>query len=211
MKRCTACKADKDASEFHRNRATRDGLTTICIQCSKERAIARKLAGEVRTRKRVDWARGLFECCKCKRVLQLSAFHVRRQRNNQPRSTCKECLKAATRAWLTTEHGKAWRAAYQREKLRRDPAYYAVHRANVDANNALRRGAREVGERFSRDEIYQRDKGKCHLCGKLARKDDWDLEHVIPLSKGGAHARNNVAVAHPSCNGSKHARVTHLF
>lgn len=35
-KRCHACKQDKDVSEFHKNRSTRDGLAEACKPCRKE-------------------------------------------------------------------------------------------------------------------------------------------------------------------------------
>jgi 5-methylcytosine-specific restriction endonuclease McrA len=39
------------------------------------------------------------------------------------------------------------------------------------------------------------------------RAQAWDLDHVIPLSKGGEHSYDNVQVTHPSCNRKKGAKV----
>lgn len=38
MKRCSACRCDKPESEFHRDRAKRDGLAASCKICSLARA-----------------------------------------------------------------------------------------------------------------------------------------------------------------------------
>ena len=41
--------------------------------------------------------------------------------------------------------------------------------------------------------------GICHLCS-TAVGPDWQVEHVIPVSKGGPHCYGNTAPSHPSCN-----------
>lgn len=62
-------------------------------------------------------------------------------------------------------------------------------------------------EKIDRLSIFERDKGICHICGKNVDPNYWDLDHVIPLSKGGAHTQFNVAVSHPFCNRSKGDRI----
>lgn len=60
--------------------------------------------------------------------------------------------------------------------------------------------------------IYERDNWTCHLCGERVHKshpkDGYDplgpsLDHIIPMSKGGAHIKSNVALAHFICNSIK--------
>lgn len=46
--------------------------------------------------------------------------------------------------------------------------------------------------------------GHCHYCGKEAKLT---LDHVIPLSKGGKHSKDNVVAACRRCNSSKGART----
>jgi 5-methylcytosine-specific restriction endonuclease McrA len=48
--------------------------------------------------------------------------------------------------------------------------------------------------------VYQRDEGMCYLCGLPAERDNWHLEHKVPISKGGPHSYDNVGVSHPDCN-----------
>ncbi len=62
-------------------------------------------------------------------------------------------------------------------------------------------------EDFSRDEIFERDKWRCGVCGK---KIDPDLkfphpmscttDHVKPLHAGGVHIKANMQCAHLRCN-----------
>lgn len=73
--------------------------------------------------------------------------------------------------------------------------------SRVALRKAIIRGAKS--ERFTKQEIYERDGGKCHLCGKKCDPRKWHLDHLIPLSLGGEHTRKNVAVSCPRCNDSK--------
>lgn len=47
--------------------------------------------------------------------------------------------------------------------------------------------------------------GECSYCGNVT--EDYELEHVVPLSSGGANTLSNITVACPSCNRSKHNRA----
>jgi hypothetical protein len=38
MKRCCTCHEDKDLSEYNKNKTRKDGLNTICRECSKARS-----------------------------------------------------------------------------------------------------------------------------------------------------------------------------
>jgi len=71
----------------------------------------------------------------------------------------------------------------------------------VALRKAITRGAKS--EKFTKQEIYERDGGVCHLCGKKCNQSNWHLDHLIPLSLGGEHTKQNVAVACPRCNESK--------
>lgn len=61
-------------------------------------------------------------------------------------------------------------------------------------------------------EIRVRDGNRCHLCRKAVPDQVWphplspSLDHVVPLSKGGAHDPDNVRLSHLRCNVQKGAR-----
>jgi hypothetical protein len=59
------------------------------------------------------------------------------------------------------------------------------------------------GVRFSRENIYTRDRGNCQYCGVHVAADDWEYEHVIPRSQGGQTVWENIVVACTSCNQKK--------
>lgn len=51
--------------------------------------------------------------------------------------------------------------------------------------------------------IWERDGGICGICKGPADPDDWHLDHIMPLARGGEHRRENVQVSHPLCNWRK--------
>jgi len=63
-------------------------------------------------------------------------------------------------------------------------------------------------------EIFERDGWRCGLCGhkvnpqvKYPHPRSASLDHIVPLSKGGDHARANTQLACLVCNISKQANV----
>lgn len=65
-------------------------------------------------------------------------------------------------------------------------------------------------EDFSGIDIFERDNWQCSICGgKVSPKLGWpdpmssSLDHIIPLSRGGNHTRDNVCCSHLQCNVSK--------
>lgn len=60
--------------------------------------------------------------------------------------------------------------------------------------------------------IYTRTEGACHVCrkklcfnnyGKMGRRGAWEIEHSVPVSKGGTDHLNNLYAACIPCNRSK--------
>lgn len=73
---------------------------------------------------------------------------------------------------------------------------------------------RAVIKRYSRVEIFERDGWRCHLCQRPVDRTATvpallapTIDHLLPLSKGGADAPDNVATAHFQCNSIKGART----
>jgi 5-methylcytosine-specific restriction endonuclease McrA len=69
------------------------------------------------------------------------------------------------------------------------------------------KGWRKRGARFSRENVYTRDKGKCQYCGRACARDDFTFDHVLPRTKGGTTRWENVVVACLACNQKKGSRT----
>lgn len=57
--------------------------------------------------------------------------------------------------------------------------------------------------RFSRHNIFARDKNTCQYCGKKFPRLDLNLDHVIPRSQGGTSTWENVVCSCHQCNRKK--------
>ncbi len=163
-------------------------------------------------------------CARCQRNLLLSEFVFN---HGSPR-WCRECTiryqaeyRAQNREHLVAlsrirYEAKAAEMNTQRRKYREEHLEHDAervkqwkkeHRINVRNScckrKAILRGALVV-ESLDRQKVWERDGGICHICGTPADSEDWHLDHIIPVSKGGAHVMSNVAVSHPVCNLRKH-------
>jgi len=63
--------------------------------------------------------------------------------------------------------------------------------------------------RFSRHNIFERDKNRCQYCGRKFGKTDLTIDHVIPRSKGGKDTWQNMVLACVPCNIRKGNRTPH--
>jgi 5-methylcytosine-specific restriction endonuclease McrA len=61
--------------------------------------------------------------------------------------------------------------------------------------------------KFSRKNIYLRDRNRCQYCGGRFRTEDLNLDHVIPVSRGGKTTWENVVCSCVSCNITKGNRL----
>ena len=84
----------------------------------------------------------------------------------------------------------ALRRHYQKNK--------AVYLEKWQKRNALKRGVSVETVRLA--DVIERDRGQCHLCGRKVTAATASMDHVVPLSRGGAHALGNVRLAHSRCN-----------
>lgn len=140
----------------------------------------------------------------------------------------REIRRQYTRVWLANnpDYGTNWRRnnkeksrAIARRSYQKNKANYRASNLAWEARNpgahtersALRR-ARFLGNPGSvgvseRDwfRLIRRYRGGCAYCGNLAARIEMD--HIVPLSRGGRHAIGNVLPACQECNRSKKAML----
>lgn len=105
---------------------------------------------------------------------------------------------------------------WSRGKLRCDGCQ-AVKNREVRRHSRNRRRAvmaSRASERFTDQEIFERDGYKCGICSKKIKKTlayphpmCASLDHTIPMALGGGHVRANVKASHLSCNLKKRTRL----
>lgn len=55
--------------------------------------------------------------------------------------------------------------------------------------------------------VYEMHGGMCGICKEFVAYEDFEVDHIIPIAKGGLHAYVNVQPAHLFCNRSKKDRL----
>ena len=61
--------------------------------------------------------------------------------------------------------------------------------------------------KFSRNNVYLRDAGRCQYCLNRLSKDKITLDHILPVSKGGKKTWENIVLCCITCNQKKGNRT----
>jgi len=91
-------------------------------------------------------------------------------------------LRARQREWLSNNRGRA-RSYEAKARAKRQSA----DAGNVSSDFIIELLSREV----------------CYLCGLYVLEHDRQVEHVIPIARGGKHDVDNLEMACSACNGAK--------
>ncbi|WP_330203089.1 HNH endonuclease [Cyanobacterium sp. Dongsha4] len=59
--------------------------------------------------------------------------------------------------------------------------------------------------------IYERDKFQCQSCGKKENETQLNIDHIIPLAKGGSNDLSNLQTLCYQCNQRKKANFDPRF
>lgn len=108
------------------------------------------------------------------------------------------------------ERTQAWAQAHP-EAVRGSRIKYKVTHTKEAREIKHRRRAREYQafvERVDPKSVYARDKGICGICKKKVDKVTYQLDHILPISRGGEHSYRNVQIAHALCNQRKNRYAT---
>lgn len=122
-----------------------------------------------------------------------------------PKRTIQRCC--------SERHGKMlWNRESRADGRQKPEPWSDRRRDNYHRRKALKRGA-STGEPVRKEVIARRDRWRCQLCGeRVSKRLAWphprsaSLDHIVPLTKDGAHEPANVQLAHLECNTRKHNR-----
>ncbi len=108
---------------------------------------------------------------------------------------------------------RAWYAANKDRAQKRQKEYSAEHPELIKACSRKSRSKRRaIAKKVFVDYVdpqvvFARDNGICGICKKPVGASCWEIDHMIPISRGGAHAYVNVQLAHRACNRAKGAKL----
>ena len=175
MKSCSKCGKIKPTDEFHKDRSSRDGLTSACKICRCGQQTRFRLDNPERAREIYsNWRQANVEDAR-------SNYNRWRSRNVEQR---REYL----RSWYQQNPGK-----------------------KAEHDNTRRGLEQDAKGRFTADQWEARLEyhgHKCYYCGSV---DRIQVEHRIPLSRGGTNWPSNLVPACRTCNSSKGTKTEKEF
>ena len=200
MRICKSCHISQSLGEYPKNPRSKDGRQQPCKACTARRkSIQRKANRQHESLVKAAWRRAHPEewqaetaryRTKNREKLRIAELARRRAQPEEIR---------ARRNKTPPEKRLAWSRQWRRANPERNRELSSRYRAR-------RQNAPQI-ENIDRMAIYMRDKWICQLCFTKVTLATVSLDHVIPLSKGGAHTAQNLVVAHRKCNTSKRDRA----
>lgn len=221
MKVCSKCRLDRPDERFLKDERNLSGLQSQCKDCinaarnarraenseaenakrrlyysnNKDRVLANNQKSKERNYEKVlAGKRAYYQKVREKPAFIKAVKKRTIERRGEKREYDKK-YRDAIPADERTARAKAWAAANPEKRA-----------AIVAGYTARRRQWEGVG--MTGGELAEWIDGKeksCHWCD-AACESDYHVDHVMPLSKGGAHEKWNLAIACPPCNLKKNAK-----
>lgn len=177
--------------------------------CSRECSAQRKRS---QTARHYDYPRA-NACDQCGRCVSLRAKYCSACSPWVQPNRCRDCGVEVSKGAQRCEPCRKKAVAASKAKAKANPAYRVRKRAAKAARRALERAAE--ADRFDPFEVFERDGWRCHMCGCSTpkryrgtyRPNAPELDHIVPLAKGGQHTKVNTACSCRACNGAKSDRI----
>lgn len=208
---------------FHYASDNRDGFHHICRAC-KATTESRHQA----TLANMRAPEGLRACSKCLEPKPKTPEFFHKRGNGGLRTECKVCVNKRYREYIADpfrgaeyvqrhrEYAKQrWRTdserlsaenSQRRREAKLDPERADGYRESARACTAKRRALKlAAGESYTKEDVarlYGKQEGLCAYCPKPLLRD-YEVDHVVPLSRGGSNGIENIALACMPCNRSK--------
>lgn len=229
QKVCSACNNPFPATSefFYRDKRRKDGCANPCKACRREQ----DQQPERRERK-LAYLKAYHQTPSGKASDQASANRPENRKNKRIRDKARRStpeylaqqriyLKAYYRTPVAHERIRAQQKVYsstpEAKELKRandlrlysQPGWHERARVHNHTRRARKKAA--PGRHTVQDirNQYERQKGKCYWCSnKLAK---YEIDHIVPLSRGGSNWPDNLVIACPGCNRSRNNKLPHEF
>lgn len=223
---CSRCGENKFATveNFYRAKTGKYGLDAVCRACRAQQSITNR--EQIRERNRayyethkeqISEARRIFHAANKERLNQQSREW--NQNNKEKRTEYNRNYWRQVRSLNKEQENERARERYNanREEIRkRINAYRKADkqkeslRRRIDNHRRRIRKLQAEGKHTTTDiqSQYNRQRGKCYYCG-IKVGDTYDVDHIIPLSRGGTNWPDNIVIACPTCNASKGNKLLH--
>lgn len=169
-------------------------------------------------------------CSRCRIEKPLSEYQKDKSRKLGVQKYCKECRYLQFLNIKDTQHYKEKRKEYNANRKEYHVQYREANRERINAlsrewseknkdkraiisftYDSKRRSLLKNGDKFSKIKIWLKSQIKiCYWCD-VDCKDNYHIDHYIPLAKGGLHITENFVISCPSCNVRKNVKDPYDF
>lgn len=192
-KKCCRCGDVKPLAQFYPHKETRDRANSSCIVCDQTAAATWRAEHPEYAAK--QWAENRD---------QMSVAH----------RSWREAKVAENPDFMKLRHHRYYEAnpSIREKAVARAAAYNKAHpewRRLISRASGAKRRAQKAGvaATLTTAQVSETFAAFNHACAYCLRTDaKLTIDHVIPLSRGGAHTQENIVPACQPCNSRKHAR-----
>lgn len=212
MKLCSKCGIDRPRSEFYRRASSHDGLRSECRPCGQATARlwhrmnperSRAASADYRLRKPDEIAEHDRARSKAaydakwgplRKALRAAAAAARPPRERKPVDLAK-----------IREKSRKWNRENQERARTNRQVWAAANRDRVRVKGAVYRGRKRAsGGTFSVEQWDALKVAFGNRCAYCLKQLPLEIEHMMPVSRGGATEEANIVPACRSCNARKY-------
>jgi 5-methylcytosine-specific restriction endonuclease McrA len=156
--------------------------------------------------RKAEWTRQKEKRNASRRLKRAANPEAARRKQTEWRTANLDAVRRKKAQWRSSPEQRAKAVARTAKWMREHPEHA---RALARKQDAKRRAIeREVFvEAVDPRVVFDRDQGMCGICSEpVDPMSQWEIDHVIPILRGGLHAYANVQLAHRRCNRSKGAK-----
>ena len=152
------------------------------------------------------------KCTKCNQIKPFESFSKRKASKDGLQYKCKICDKKISAEWLLNnyEHMRKLNANWYAKNAEHDRNKTKEWRNNNPEKTRLQNlryrtsKAKNGVYKISKKYLLNLYSSSCYVCGS---KSDIEVDHIIPISRGGTHSEGNLQPLCRSCNASKGAKT----
>jgi 5-methylcytosine-specific restriction endonuclease McrA len=197
VKKCSKCGKEKSHSDFYKNKSTSDGFHGQCKLCmSANKKLWLKKYPEKNRAQSKKWASENAE--KQREVRRKATAKYHKVHKGEPEYEQKQSKYSSVSRVRRAEYNKSYMENWSKR-----------NRELINQYSRNRRARKRAAEGTISLDVWNRALefygNKCLRCFTL---ENITLDHVIPLSKGGANKIENAQPLCFSCNAKKHTNTT---
>lgn len=203
QKTCTVCNTTKDISEFNKNKNSKDGHRAACKQCM---SAYRKANSEKIKKQKDEWAKNNIEKVKegRRKYRQENFEKISKQKKEWYQKnidSCREKNRLQHQRYKEQGIKSDW-AKNNPDRVREIKRNYKHKRRQIEKSSSL-------STKDFKSWVDSQEK-VCKYCG-VCCQSNYHVDHMHPLSKGGQHSLDNLAIACPTCNLTKSSKPLNVW